>query len=118
MSIFAALIFGCKISNNIICVKAAETEIVSEECQIIHFSDGSSLNVWSTPTEVIINGTHVNSKAKISYETTGYTVTKRKTDGMVESVPYFPVKLISKSEVIGSEVEDRKSTRLNSSHMA
>ena len=105
MSIFAALIFGCKISNNIICVKAAETEIVSEECQIIHFSDGSSLNVWSTPTEVIIKGTHVNSKAKISYETTGYTVTKRKTDGMVESVPYFPVKLISKSEVIGSEVE-------------
>ena len=105
LSIFAALILEYKISGNIIFTKGAETEVVSEECQIVHFSDGSSLNVWSTPTELIIRGTHVNSKAKISYETTGYTVTNLKTDGMVESVPYFPVKLISKSEVIGAEVE-------------
>ncbi len=85
-------------------IRAAETQTISEQCQMVYFSDGSSLLVESMPGEVVITGSHVKSKARISYETTGFMITLEPTGGMVENYPYSSALLLSKEEIIENEV--------------
>ena len=81
-------------------IRAAETQTISEQCQMVYFSDGSSLLVESMPGEIVITGSHVKSKARISYETTGFMITLEPTGGMVENYPYSSALLLSKEEII------------------
>ena len=83
---------------------AASTEFISQQYQMIYFSDGSTILAETTEDELILTGTHVKSASKISYETIGFHVTLEKTGGYVEGSEHREITLLSKEDVIDSQV--------------
>ncbi len=83
---------------------AAESVVVSNEVQMIHFSDGSELKVEVSEETVCITGTHVKSQSRYSYVTAGYNISLEKTGGMVEQKDFKTIDLLDKQEIITDKV--------------
>lgn len=102
--LFLACFLGGLIGSAGVLVWAARTEELPGGSQIIYFEDGSSLTVESDEETMTITGTHVKSAARISYITTGYNMTLKKTGGYVEGEEFKKIKLIKKHETITDKV--------------